>query len=90
MPTVSRVEEHAGVTVERVIGDGADPSGKNLAACATHEPAPIDLIGPLARPADPEAAKSAFWIDLDAKCAVCPEGHTAGGTLARSHGHPAL
>ncbi len=90
MPTVRRVEEHAGVTVERIIGDGAYPSGENLAACATHAPAPIDLVGPLTRPADPEVAKSAFQLDLDAKRAVCPEGHAVKGTLARSHGHPAL
>ncbi len=90
MPAVRRIEDHVGVTVERIIGDGAYPSGENLAACATHAPTSIDLVGPLTRPADPEVAKSAFWIDLDAKCAVCPEGHTAAGTAARRHGHPAL
>ncbi len=90
MPTVSRVEDHAGVTVERVIGDGAYPSGQNLAACATHAPAPIDLVGPLTRPADPEVAKSAFHLDLDAKQALCPEGQAVSGTLARTHGQPAL
>jgi hypothetical protein len=90
MPTVSRVEEHAGVTIERVIGDGAYPSGENLAACATHDPMPIDLVGPLTRPADPEVAKSAFHLDLEAKQAICPEGHAVGGTVARTHGQPAL
>jgi hypothetical protein len=90
MPTVARIEEHVGVTVERIIGDGAYPSGENLAACATHVPMPIDLVGPLTRPADPAVAKSAFHIDLDAKRAVCPEGHAVAGTLARRHGHPAL
>ncbi len=90
MPTVARIEEHVGVAVERLIGDGAYPSGANLAACATHVPAPIDLVGPLTRPADPEVAKSAFHLDLEAKQAVCPEGHTVTGTLARTHGQPAL
>jgi hypothetical protein len=90
MPTVRRVEDHAGVTVERIIGDGAYPSGKNLAACATHEPAPIDLVGPLSRVADPEVAKSAFQLDLEAQQATCPEGHTVRGTRARIHGHPAV
>jgi transposase len=90
MPTVSRIEAQAGVTVERVIGDGAYPSGQNLAACATHEPAPIDLVGPLTRPADPEVAKSAFHLDLEAKQAICPEGHAVNGTVARTHGQPAL
>ncbi len=90
MPTVARIEEHVGVTVEHIIGDGAYPSGENLAACATHVPMPIDLVGPLTRPADPAVAKSAFHIDLDAKRAVCPEGHVANGTLARTHGQPAL
>jgi hypothetical protein len=90
MPTVKRVEEHAGVTVERVIGDGAYPSGENLAACATHAPQPVDLVGPLTRPADPAVAKSAFQIDLDAKQATCPEGHTVTGTRARLHGRAAV
>ncbi|HUT18372.1 MAG TPA: transposase, partial [Anaerolineae bacterium] len=36
MPTIERVEQHADVTVERVIGDGAYNSGDNLAACSEH------------------------------------------------------
>lgn len=90
MPTIQSVEEHAGVIVARVIVDGAYPSGENLAACATHVPAPIDLVGPLTRPADPAVAKSAFQIDWAAQQATCPEGHTVVGTLARMHGRPAL
>jgi hypothetical protein len=34
MPGIERVEEHAGVTVERALGDGAFGSGANRAACA--------------------------------------------------------
>ena len=34
MPTIERVEQQAGVTVEQVIGDGAYGSGENRAACA--------------------------------------------------------
>lgn len=90
MPTVSRVEEHAGVTVERIIGDGAYPSGENLAACATHTPQPVDLVGPLARPTDPEVAKSAFQINFAVQQATCPGGHTVTGTQARLHGRAAL
>ena len=60
MPTIERVEQHAGVTVERVIGDGAYGSGENRAACATHQDQPVDLVAPLARPDDPEVDKSAL------------------------------
>ena len=74
MPTVARVEEQAGVTVERVLGDGAYPTGPNLAASATHAPAPMDLVAPLAVAADPQVAKSAFRIDLPAQTATCPTG----------------
>ena len=90
LPTVQRVEEYAGVTVERVIGDGAYPTGPNLAACATHAPAPIDLVAPLAAAADPVVDKSAFHIDLSAQTATCPAGHTVTGTLARRDGQPGL
>ena len=37
MPTIERVEEHAGVTVEQVIADGAFGSGQNRAACAEQQ-----------------------------------------------------
>jgi transposase len=89
MSTVARVEEHAGVTVERVIGDGAYPTGSNLAACATHTPAPIDLVAPLAAPADPQVDKTAFQIDLTAQTATCPRGTMVTGTVIRSKGQPA-
>jgi transposase len=76
MPTIARVERYAGVTVERIIGDGAYGSGENRAACATHQEQPVDLIAPLARPDDPAVDKSAFAIDLAAKTATCPQGQT--------------
>jgi transposase len=90
MPTVQRVEQNAGVTVERVIADGAYPTGPNLAACASHAPAPIDLVAPLAGAADPEVAKSAFHIDLTAQTARCPEGQTVSGTAVQRDGQPGL
>ncbi len=80
MPSIARVEQHAGVTVERVIGDGAYPSGENLAACALHRPAPVDLLAPLAQGKDPAVDKSAFRIDLDQQTATCPQGHTVAAT----------
>lgn len=76
MPTVERVEEHAGVAVERILGDGAYGSGANRAACAERTEAPIELISPLRRPADPEVDKSAFAIDWEAQTATCPGGQT--------------
>lgn len=79
MPTITRVEQHAGVTVERIIGDGAYGSGENRAACATHQDQPVDLVAPLARPDDPEVDKSAFAIDLAIQTATCPQGHTVTG-----------
>jgi hypothetical protein len=82
-PTIERVEQNCGVTVERIIGDGAYLSGDNLAACAAHPEHPVDLVAPLHRPADPEVAKSAFQIDQDAKTATCPQGHTVAGKTAR-------
>jgi len=79
MPTIERVEQHVGVTVERIIGDGAYGSGENRAACATHQHQPVDLVAPLARPDDPAVDKSAFVIDLAAQTATCPQGHTVTG-----------
>lgn len=80
MPTIQRVEQHAGVTVERVIGDGAYPSGENLAACAQHQPDPVDLLAPLAQAKDPAVGKSAFQIDLAHQTATCPQGHTVAAS----------
>jgi transposase len=76
MPTIERVKQHVGVTVERIIGDGAYGSGENRAACTTQRDQPVDLVAPLARPDDPEVDKSAFAIDLAAQTATCPQGQT--------------
>ncbi len=79
MPTIERVEAGAGVTVERVIGDGAYGSGDNRAACADSLEHSVDLVSPMRRPHDPEVHKSAFEIDLERERATCPQGHTAAG-----------
>jgi hypothetical protein len=81
MPTIARVEQHVGVTVERLIGDGAYGSGENRAACATHQPAPVDLVAPLAQPVDPAVDKTAFALDLAAQIATCPQGHTVSAQV---------
>ena len=79
LPIIARVEEQAAVTVERAIGDGAYGSGKNRAACDQYPGHAVDLVSPLARPSDPEVHKSAFQIDLEARTATCPQGHTVSG-----------
>ena len=79
LPTVRRTEAQSGVTVERVVGDGAYGSGQNLEACAQRTDHPIDLLTPCRRPADPEVHKWAFRIDRKAKTATCPEGVTVSG-----------
>lgn len=88
MPTIDQVEEHAGVVVERVIGDGAYPTGDNLAACAAHcdpqgQPQPVDLVGPLRQPKHPETDKSAFQIDLETQTCTCPQGYTVTGQVVK-------
>ena len=80
MPSIVRVEQHAGVTVERVIGDGTYPCGENLAACALHQPEPVDLLAPLAQGKDPVVDKAAFQIDLAQQTATCPQGHTVAAS----------
>ena len=77
MPTIERVEQHVDVTVERALADGAYGSGSNRAACAERPDKRVDLLAPMAQPSDPEVAKSAFVIDLEALVATCPQGHTA-------------
>jgi hypothetical protein len=79
LPIIERVEAQTGVTVERVIGDGAYGSGKNRAACDNYPGHAVDLVSPLAQPSDPEVDKSAFDIDLDTLTATCPQGHTVTG-----------
>ncbi len=86
MPTIERVEQHAEVTVERIIGDGAYPSGENLAACALHQPEPVDLLAPLAQGKDAAVDKSAFQIDLAQQTATCPQGHTVAASKGSTHG----
>jgi transposase len=88
MPTIERVEANAGVTVERVLGDGAFGSGENRAACARDPEHVIDLVAPLARPANPEVDKSAFQIDLTAQTATCPKGQTVAGCPGTKGGLP--
>ncbi len=76
---VERVEQHAGVEVPRVIGDGAQGSGPNRAWCAEHPPHPIDLVAPMSQPHDPAVHKSAFDIDLATGQATCPQEQTVIG-----------
>jgi transposase len=83
LPTIARVEEHADVVVERVIGDGAYASGENRAACATGLSHSVDLLAPLRQPPDPEVDKSAFQIDEEAQTATCPQGQTVAGRPGR-------
>lgn len=79
LPTIDRVEQQ-GLRVDRAIGDGAYPSGDNLAACATYPAHPVDLVGPLGRGPDPRVDKAAFEIDLEQERITCPYGHqTTGG-----------
>lgn len=79
MPLVQRVEVQAGVTVERVIADGAYGSGENRAECANYPGHPVDLVAPLSEAKDPEVAKSAFQIDLVGRTAACPQGDLTVG-----------
>lgn len=88
MPTIERVKANVGITVERVLGDGAFGSGENRAACARDPEHVIDLVAPLARPANPEVDKSAFQIDLTAQTAICPQGHTVVGRSGTKGGQP--
>jgi hypothetical protein len=91
MPTIERVEQHADVIVECVIGDGAYPSGENLAACALHQPEPVELLAPLAQGKDPAVDKSAFQIALPEQTATCPQGHTVAATKGPTQdGRPTL
>lgn len=82
LPIIKRVEAQTGVTVERVIGDGAYGSGKNRAACSNYPGHAVNLVSPLAQPSDPEVDKSAFDIDLNTLTATCPQGHTVTGQRA--------
>lgn len=91
MASIARVEQQTAVTVERVIGDGAYGAGDNRAACATHQPQPVDLVAPLAAAHDPLVDKTAFQIDLVHGTATCPQGHTVSGRPdSRGQGQPRL
>ena len=91
LPAVARVEEQAGVEVERVIGDGAYGSGENLAGCADHPGHPVELVSPLRRPDESKVDKAAFRIDLEARKATCPQGQEAEGRKVRDEkGRPVL
>ena len=81
LPTIDRVEQQ-GLRVEQAIGDGAYPSGDNLAACATYPAHPVDLVGPLGRGPDPRVDKAAFKIDLEQERITCPAGHQTTGQQA--------
>lgn len=71
---VQTVEQQQGVQVERIIADGAYGSGDNRALCEERD---IDLVSPQASPKDPEVHKSAFTLDVEARDAICPQGHHA-------------
>ena len=91
IPTIQQVEAHAGVTVERVLADGAYGSGDNRDACASYPGHSIDLVSPVRQPRDPEVDKSAFQIDLEAQSATCPQGHTVTGKHRKDgQGRPIL
>jgi hypothetical protein len=82
LPAIERIEEHSGVSVESVMGDGAYGSGENRAACAERPENPMDLLCPMRRPSDPAVDKSAFALDRAAQTAPCPHGQT--GCASRS------
>ncbi len=90
VPTIVRVEAHTGITVERVIGDGAYGSGENFMACAAHPGHAVDLVTPLQRPDDPEVAISAFTIDVDRRTASCPAGQPARGVWTGANHRPIM
>lgn len=76
LPAIGRVEEHVGVTVERVIADGAYGSGENRATCAERPDNPVDLLSPMRRVNDLDIDKSSFSFDKQAETATCPKGQT--------------
>ena len=70
---VQSVEEHLEVKVERATGDTAYGSVDNRVKCAEQG---VDLVSPVATPANPDLAKSAFQIDEVVGKATCPKGQT--------------
>ena len=83
IPTLQRVEEHTGSTVECVLGDGAYGSGDNRADCADFPGHAVDLVAPLAEPKDAAVAKAAFALDLTNCTATCPQGQITSGQPAK-------
>ncbi len=87
LPAIKRVEENVGVTVERIIVDGAYGSGGNRAACAERPDNPVDLLSPMRRPNDPEVDKSAFSIDNQKQTATCPKDQTVPASITKTDPH---
>lgn len=79
LPALQRAEAAAAVTIAQVLADGACSSGDLRATCAEQSGHALDLVAPVAQPADPEVAKTAFQSDLPAETATCPQGHTVTG-----------
>jgi len=91
IPALQRVEAAADVTVAQVLADGACGSGDIRATCADELGHALDLVVPVAQPADPEVAKAAFQIDLPAQTATCPQGQTVAGQPRKDEaGRPIL
>jgi hypothetical protein len=90
-PALHRAEVAADVTVVQVLADGACGSGDIRATCADELGHAVDLVVPVAQPADPAVAKTAFQIDLEAETATCPQGHTVAGQPCKDDaGRPIL
>jgi hypothetical protein len=90
LPALQRAEAAAGVTVAQVLADGACGSGAIRATCADELGHAVDLVVPVAQPADPEVAKAAFLIDLPAQTATCPQGHTVAGQACKDEAGRAI
>ena len=72
IPALQRAEVAADVTVTQVLADGACGSGDIRATCADELGHAVDLVVPVAQSANPEVAKAAFQIDLQAQTATLP------------------
>ena len=79
LPALPRAEAAADVSIAQALADGACGSGDIRATCADELGHPVDLVVPMAQPADPAVAKAAFQIDLATQTATCPQGHTVAG-----------
>jgi transposase len=73
LAVIDQIEEQTGLSVARATADGAYGAGDNRAETQARG---IDLVSPLALPADAEVAKSNFRIDAQANTVTCPQGHT--------------